>query len=296
MAIPEVQLETWAAIGAQITSKDTYAAVKAVLEHADAPFRSRQPRVFLQGSYGNDTNVRTESDVDIVIRMDSVFYYDISALGADDHKAFTRNHPPSEYRLQEFKAEVIQWLVANYSSDVEVGNKAVTIAARGNRRKADVLISAKHKRFYYAGFMGTDSVEGVNFLTRNGQWIVNYPQLHSTNLTTRHQATNNWLKPTARILKNMRSRATEAGILSTGVAPSYFIEGLLYNVPVHLFGKSYADTVWNCVNWLLQADKSEFRCANAQHTLLAADSAVSWHPDHCRAFLDGLAAFWNTWR
>jgi hypothetical protein len=36
--------------------------------------------LFLQGSYGNDTNIYAESDVDVVMRTDSIYYSDTSAL------------------------------------------------------------------------------------------------------------------------------------------------------------------------------------------------------------------------
>ena len=80
MAIPEAQLTTWANIGAQETSKTTYATVKGALESTDAGYQGRNYDVFLQGSYGNDTNVWKESDVDVVIRLNSVFSYDNSSL------------------------------------------------------------------------------------------------------------------------------------------------------------------------------------------------------------------------
>ena len=61
MAIPEAQLTTWAQIGAQATSKETYATVKLSLDGEDAAYHSKNYNVFLQGSYGNDTNIYRES-------------------------------------------------------------------------------------------------------------------------------------------------------------------------------------------------------------------------------------------
>ena len=50
---------------------------------------------FLQGSYGNDTNVYSDSDVDVVMRLDSVFYYDLSRMTESERAAYEkrrRNH------------------------------------------------------------------------------------------------------------------------------------------------------------------------------------------------------------
>ncbi|MCB1449147.1 MAG: nucleotidyltransferase [Nitratireductor sp.] len=295
MAIPEAQLETWSKTGAGVGSKETYAAVRTVLEHKDAPFKKRSPKVFLQGSYGNDTNIWAESDVDVVIRMDSVFYYDISSLPDYEQIEFKAAHPPAEYKLEDFKGEVTDWLQDWFGNDAQPENKAVEIAANNGRRKADVLISSMHRRYYNAGLMGRQTVEGVKFLARDGTWITNYPTLHSNNLTTRHQQTNGWLKPTIRIFKSMRRRLVDNELLSRGTAPSYFIEGMLYNVPLDRFGTNYVTTVTNRINYLWAADRSQFNCTNGQHKLLGDGTATSWPAANCTAYLRAVINLWNNW-
>jgi hypothetical protein len=293
VAIPEQQLTVWAKQGTVPGSKKTYDDIAAVLEDGDAPYSNRKFKVFLQGSYRNDTNVYAESDVDVVIRLDAVFYYDISALTEADQGNFRRTHKDAEYNLQAFKTSVTQWLAANYGQDADPGNKAAIIAARGSRRKADVLICAMHRRYFYQGFMGQKSVEGVKFVTGDNRWIVNYPILHSDNLTTRHQTTREWLKPTIRIFKNMRNRLLDDGHIPAGSAPSYFIEGMLANVPDNQFGPNYPATVANCLNWLWQTDRSQLWCANGQHRLLADNSPTSWAPANCTHFLQSAYQLWN---
>ena len=71
MAIPQTQ-------GAAIGSRDTYATVQRALEAAGTGYSGSNYKVFLQGSYGNDTNIWAESDVEVVIRLDSIYYYDTS--------------------------------------------------------------------------------------------------------------------------------------------------------------------------------------------------------------------------
>ena len=67
MAIPEAQLVRWSHQGSIQGSSATYAIVKRALEAPNS-------EVFLQGSYGNDTNIYAESDVDVIIRLDSPDY------------------------------------------------------------------------------------------------------------------------------------------------------------------------------------------------------------------------------
>jgi hypothetical protein len=46
----------------------------------------------------------------------------------------------------------------------------------------------------------------------------------------------------------------EENYIRDEVAPSYFIEGLLYNIPPVHHGISYEDTFINSYNWLIQTD------------------------------------------
>jgi hypothetical protein len=66
----------------------------------------------------------------------------------------------------------------------------------------------------------------------------------------KHQASNLWLKPTIRILKNMRTKLAEDGVLEAKTAPSYYLEGLLYNVPDDQFTTDYEDCFVNAINWI----------------------------------------------
>src|SRR5258708_36934682 len=93
MAIPEAQLKTWTSLGSVQQSSATYQSIKKVLDHKDAPYASRDTDSFLQGSYGNDTNIYGDSDIDIVLRAKTLFYYDISKLPLDQQNAFRRVHP-----------------------------------------------------------------------------------------------------------------------------------------------------------------------------------------------------------
>lgn len=210
MAIPESQLETWTHIGAVAQSAATYQSIKAVIEHKDAPYSNRRVDSFLQGSYGNDTNVYgADSDVDIVLRTRGLFHYNIDALSGPEKTAFKSVYPtPAEYTLKSFRIDVIAWLDKQYGGDLDTsGKKALRLKANGNRRSSDILLVAPHKKYsrYYSE-QDNECVEGVLFITTNGTEIVNYPKQHSENMTRKHQATSEWLKPTVRIFKNMRNR------------------------------------------------------------------------------------------
>ena len=73
MAIPESQLDTWSKQGSVAQSRDTYATVKNTLDDSGSPYYVKSLASFLQGSYANDTNVYRDSDVDVVMRLDSTW-------------------------------------------------------------------------------------------------------------------------------------------------------------------------------------------------------------------------------
>jgi hypothetical protein len=118
MTISDLQLETWSHQGAITTSKDTYATVKRALEDPRAAYAQRQFKVFLQGSYGNDTNIYAESDVDIVICYVDAFFYDLDYLTADQQYVLKVSLGTASYSYNTFKAEVLAALALPFGSSV----------------------------------------------------------------------------------------------------------------------------------------------------------------------------------
>lgn len=177
-----------------------------------------------------------------------------------------------------------------------LGNKAAMIKPLHNRRKADVLISTIHKKYNrFEGVGRDDYVTGISFYKADGVRVVNFPVQHRENLVAKNQSTNEWFKHIIRIFKNARQKLIERGAIEAGVAPSYYIEGLLYNVPSEKFGSSYDRSMFNVINWLLQANRATFVCANEQYLLLDDNADVSWNAQDCDAFLAGLIDLWNRW-
>lgn len=296
MTIPEAQLDTWSSIGAVASSRDTYATIKSALEAPDTAYAGKNYSIFLQGSYGNDTNVYAESDVDVVIVLNEVYFHDIENLSETEKANFNHAWIAATYKYTDFKRDVLAQLKRKFGESVDPGDKALAIHPSGNRRKADVIVAAQFRR-YHRFQSGSDEeyTTGICFWNGSNVRIANYPKQHSENLTIKHQATANWLKPTIRIFKNMRNRMVAEGKIEAGLAPSYYLEGLLYNVPADKFGRNYGDTFVNCFNYLHSADRSSFVCANEQYYLLREGSPVTWRAAKCTTFLNAVAKYWNDW-
>jgi hypothetical protein len=297
MAIPETQLETWSHQGAIQGSSSTYNSIKDVLEKSGTPFAGKSFSVFLQGSYGNSTNIYAESDVDIVICLDEVFQSDTKDLNDQAKTAWDTAYKNAEYTHLDFSADVLSVLVDAYGNSVTAGRKAIMIPANGARRKADVIVATQYRRYYkFNGVNDQTFDEGICFYTSDGVRIANYPKQHRENMTKKHQDSSKWLKPMVRVMKNLRSKLVNDGLIKAGLAPSYFIEGLLYNVPSEKFHTDYETCFVNSINWLRQnSEKSKLVCANEQYYLLWDDTPTSWPPANCDAFLDAAVELWNNW-
>jgi hypothetical protein len=296
MAIPKAQLETWSHQGAIKTSSDTYLTVKRALEKPTVGYAGRDFEIYLQGSYGNDTNIYAESDVDIVICCAAAFYYDISALDPAQTSAFhAQFNGEASYKYSEFKTAVVSALTAEFGKSVTLGKRAIKIAADGNRRSSDVIAAFEHRRYYSFGAYDQANVhKGISFFNNAGERIDNFPKLHSEHLTTKHKNTGGRLKSAIRIFKNIRSALVDRGAIGKGDAPSYFVEGLLYNVPDNIFVGGTDDTTLGILRWLdSNPDRSQFVCANERYYLLRDGSQVCWPTADGTKFIKAASELWD---
>ena len=292
MPINESQLNTWSHQGAITGSAETYRIIRQVLDSCPA-YASQNYDIFLQGSYGNQTNIYAESDVDIVIRLDSTFFQDVSALPENQLTAYNAAYSTASYPYPQFQADVLAHLRSAFGSSVRPGSKAIKIDGNGSRRNADVVVAAQYRRYTSFRNLIDQSYEtGIRFVTRDGAEIVNYPKQHSANCTSKHAATGQRFKPMVRVLKNMRKRMVAEGWLEDGVAPSYFLEGLLYNVPSTAFRNSFGETFVNAMRWIRAADRTQFVCANEQHYLIR-DTQITWPVANADRFITQAIAYWD---
>jgi hypothetical protein len=200
MAISEAQLVTWANLPSSKQHRDTYGSISAVLLDKNAPYASLSKQVYLQGSYGNDTNVHGDSDVDIVVCSLASFDYDLSRLSPPEKAAFQRDYPGTGHSTQSFQQSVYGWLRKCYGSDVNPPKKAVHINEQPHRRSADVLICIEHRQYHrYTSISDNHHYSGVQFHAADGTKIVNFPKEHSKDCTTKHGNTSDRSKPAVRI-------------------------------------------------------------------------------------------------
>jgi hypothetical protein len=296
VAIPETQLETWSHQGPTPQFTATYDSISNVLWDANSTYATRAFSVFLQGSYKNSTNVYGDSDVDIVIWTSDVYYSDISNLSPEDRQRYESGFSLAGYQLSDFRNDVVAWLTKKYESSVSLGGKAVYIKGNGTRRDADVVIAAEFRRYYTYPAQGNPTFDiGICFFLSDGTRIENFPKQHHENCVTKNQSTP-WFKRTVRTYKNLRNKMIADGDIKDGLAPSYFLEGLLYNVPIAQFGGTYTENFNDTLDWLVAADRSEFVCANGLYYLLHPTSPVTWRAESCATLLNAATKKRDNWK
>ncbi len=262
MSIPESQLKTWSNQGSVENSIRTHESVRNALSYYRFP---RDYEVYLQGSYKNTTNIRGDSDVDVVAQLSS---------------------PDSSYGWRNFYQDVLTALRKYYGYNRVTPSKKC-IKVQTSYLPADVVVCEIYRN--------SKKVEGMRFyVSTECRWIINYPKEHYNNGAAKNQRISQRYKPTIRCFKNERNRLIDKGRIYDDTAPSYFVEGLLYNVPDKCFQNSMSDTYVNVVNYLNKADLNNFFCQNRQD-LLFGNTPEQWNRQDACKFINELIYLWNNY-
>ena len=293
MPIPESQLQTWSNQGAVTSSKNTHESLRRAIDSfSNWSYDNIQYEMYLQGSYRNSTNIYGDSDVDLVVELNSVHY---SNLTQEQKRQL--GFSTVDYNWSKFRTDVIHALNNYYGSHLvdTSASKSIKVLPSSGRLKADVVVCVTYR--YYGQI--PRYIEGITFwsIPENTQ-ITNYPKLHYENGTTKNSNTNNWYKPTVRVFKNARNRLIQLMPEYDGNFPSYFIECLLYNVPDSLYGRTYQLTFLSALNWLIEHlennSVAEFTCQN-RIDFIFGSKETQWNIQHAALFLRSLVTMWSNW-
>lgn len=203
---------------------DTYSYFQ-VLESENG---SRTIKVFLQGSYANNTNVRTQSDVDIAVVEEDIFQTEYRIGTSDVDYGFITASP----RIKQFKDEVEEALKVKFGSDVKRENKSIKINGNTYRKDADGVPCRRYKNFSQDfGNNPQNFIGGIVITADSGERIINYPEQHIKNGKDKNVATNYYYKKMVRIMKKIRYVMKENNIPAANGISSFALESLLWNIP-----------------------------------------------------------------
>lgn len=198
--------------------------------NAHEPLANMARKVYAKGSYANNTNVKSDSDVDIAVECEEVVYWEEHTSGAhpSGSSPYTGEWTPSKLR-----SELIAALRAKFGDAVDTsGSTAIQVHSSSARVEADVVPCFNYQ--YY--FSATSYRQGAKVFKTDGTSVVNYSALQLTNGRGKNTRTNQAFKKTVRILKRLENAMVEAGYHRE--VPSFFVECLVYNCPDNIFARS----------------------------------------------------------
>lgn len=296
MPIQRSQLETWSNPGAMATSQVAYASIREALTKAGSPLVARNIDIFLQGSYANSTNIRADSDIDVVVLYDRAWVADKSKLTPAEILLYDATHVESTYKWQELRNDTITALQQHFGATaVRSGTKAIEVATRAGSMTADVVPAFGFKR--YATFVDDNNCTGwwgIQFWDSSGNPIVNFPKRHIKNGEEKNHDTRTagLYKPTIRLFKNFRNRLVDNRLLADDIAPSYFLEGMLYNVPDKIFVGTFDQTVPAILDFLWSTSPDHFSSQNGVEPLFGP-SSTQWSTEKIAVLLQTMRNSWS---
>ncbi len=191
-------------------------------------------KLFLQGSYANNTNVRGHSDIDIAVVQEDTFRPKYRPNVSGEDYGFTNATP----RVKSFKDEVEDALIKHFDKDVERKNKSIKINGNSYRKDTD-SVPAMRSRDYRQDYRFDDKnyIGGILIKADDGQEIINYPEQHIKNGVEKNNDTNYYFKKMVRVAKELRYQMKDLGYSYAQKASSFGVECLLWNIPNQYFTK-----------------------------------------------------------
>lgn len=198
-------------------------AIKNAVEASDE-LDGRSVRVFLQGSYANNTNVRGDSDVDVGIICSNTFYYQLpEGMTPEDFSI-----SPAKYHYDQFKSDLEASLRSYFrSGSLSRGNKAFDLHETTYHVEADIAPFFEHRRYS----PDRTYISGMELIADNGGKAINWPEQHLKNCREKNKTSGGRYKSLVRVLKGLNVELGDP-------VPGFLVECLVWNVPNDCFGAS----------------------------------------------------------
>lgn len=244
-------------------------------------------KIFIQGSYANNTCVRNESDVDIAIVREDIYEY---AFGEN----FSTSTEEQKNEAKLLKNNVERVLRKHFPNQVHRCNKSVKVDGNTYRKQADT-VPCIAMNYYYKSHLKdyVSSHDGVIIFADDGDIIRNFPKQHIRNGKLKNTQTNHYYKKMVRILKKMRHLMSDCGYSSADNVSSFGLESLLWNVPNSYFTKwtTYGFAFQEIVDYLYNNKGMLYSCyeANGIKKLCPTNNEVSAYS----RFIDSLKTFFE---
>lgn len=235
MATLEEKLAGWTGPSSSSEQEKQDRTERMIREAIDShpPFENCDLRVFAKGSYANNTNVRTDSDVDIAVQCTEAEYWEEAQPGLRPTSTGTYQ---GQWTPELLRSELTAALVAKFGKGAVDTSNSTAIFVKSNtaRVDADVVPCFSFRRYMPNG---NDRL-GTMIFQKAGGRVVNYPEQQLKEGRAKNTNTGNAYKKGVRVLKRLENvlvaekRCKELA--------SYFVECLAYNCP----DAAYAHSTW----------------------------------------------------
>src|SRR5687768_17924908 len=161
-------------------------------------------KVYAKGSYANNTNVKADSDVDIVVQCNDVTYWEEASPGAHPATSTPYN---GIWTPSKLRAELVAALRAKFPDHVDTsGSTAIRIDSNTARVEADVVPAFNYKYYFASGSHRT----GSRVYKKDGSFLTNYPEQQLANGRAKNNATGARYKKAVRIMKRAENAMVES--------------------------------------------------------------------------------------
>lgn len=257
-------------------------------------YGSRKIKLFIQGSYANNTCVRTESDVDIAVVQEDVFKSEYRIGVTKEHYGFeTAPTPPIS-----FKDEVQEALTEKFGANsVERKNKSIKVYGNTYRKDADTVPCRRYRDYRNDySFDENNYIGGIVIYPDDGGLIINYPEQHIYNGRQKNIATNSYYKKMVRIMKKMRYLMEDYRIKAANNVSSFMLESFLWNVADEWYleycGKYRKVFAFHMLISHLKGSKGSYMSYKEANGIKPLCSDITSYNNLC-TFIDELDAFYT---
>lgn len=243
--------------------------------------------IFVQGSYANNTNVRTSSDVDVCVMLKSTFYDEYP----DGKNRRDYGFVEGTISFDEYKRRVKTAIENKFGkATVTEGNKSLKIRSNSYHVNADVVVAFMLKDYRIIGSLDPNRyVEGTRFFSSNREIVTNYPKVHIANGKNKNIQTNHGYKYLVRIFKRIRNAMVDDGKANGDKISSFLVECLIWNVPNNIIMgySTWAETIKEAIIYLYHAIEEDKQkdWGEVSECLYLFNDGRKWSVEDVKSFL-----------
>jgi len=231
--------------------------------------------IYLQGSYANSTNISFNSDVDIVLQLNSVFRRDITRLNEVEVNEYKKHFSSVSYKFLQWKEDTLTALQKWFWTWAKENKKCIEIDNVGFWIKADVVPCFEYRKYKrFPSLQWSEYVPWIHFYSVDGdnlEDIYSFPKPHINSCTIKNKYTDWKFKDMVRIFKNLSVILEKEWVIGDKDACGYHIENMLYNCREICYEWTYTEIFLNILNnvhddnekWIL----ASYECANEEDLL-----------------------------